>query len=229
MLDPWNPSPKELRAWAFQSDTPWPDQDPELAISGIESLDPLVLELAQDDRCPKQEFFLGVLLFAVGDAFFDGSEAGPDRAQRLVDLATGIAHPWIREWRRLSVRLIGHPSLFEYDSWCGGELLEEVIGKRTSVVSSWIRPQNINPVLEWIARRVETELVPDEIQSLQDRLTRTNDETGPWCELDIGWWLKLARDAESEKVLHVVVRLSPSFEQEIRTLLAVASSYTLVD
>lgn len=126
-MDAWNPTERDLRQWASEPHSVWPDQDPELAISGCEQLDRVVLELVQDDGSPKQEFFLRVLLFAIGACFLEGRPPNPERARRLIWRASESKHPVVLAWREEAQALVEHPETFSYDDWCFGDLAASLL------------------------------------------------------------------------------------------------------
>ena len=66
-VDPWNPSPGEIRAWAYDAESLEPCQDFKLALSWSWH-EKALLECASDDRCPKRRYFLDVLYLIVGNA-----------------------------------------------------------------------------------------------------------------------------------------------------------------
>ena len=120
--DPWNPSSTEVRAWAYSTDAVAPCQDWDLALSWA-GHERDYLQFAADPNCPTQSFFLRVIYLMVGDAVRTGyrsiSEA---QVVGFVELAAGTRSKPLRLWRERALRLLKHPSEFEYAAWCGGGL-----------------------------------------------------------------------------------------------------------
>ncbi|HLP86188.1 MAG TPA: hypothetical protein VK157_17680 [Phycisphaerales bacterium] len=59
-VNPFNPTETELRAWAADADAMYPDemsQDWDLVVAAWERAS-LIVELAGDESCPQQQFFL---------------------------------------------------------------------------------------------------------------------------------------------------------------------------
>jgi hypothetical protein len=97
--------------------------------------------------------------------------------------------------------------------------------------STWIRPESLDAVLEYLARLVGCQWDPSDRDAVIAGLTGTNDEHGRWFRHEIVGMLELvlelAHDAESPAVLHVRVTAPPQLEREVVTLLDVAGSYSL--
>jgi hypothetical protein len=125
-LDPWNPTHDEILRWAFDRKAFEPTQDFDLALSWAKGLERTYLELASDDDCPKQRFFLAVLYLMVGDAVRGKfrSIARP-KVEGLIDRGDAFDHPLIRLWQTRSRRLLEHPKTFSYAAWCGGGLARD--------------------------------------------------------------------------------------------------------
>ncbi len=123
--DPWNPTWSEINDWAFDATAQDPCQDWGLALlwQGFEDL---YLELAANDNCPKNRFFLSILHLMVGDQV----RRTPD-AQVAFDLKDFIAKAdrfdskALTTWQTRSSDLLRHPEKFDYDQWCAGGLASE--------------------------------------------------------------------------------------------------------
>jgi hypothetical protein len=117
IVDPWNPTADEIRGWAF-SDESWPEQDWDLAVNDGRN-DSLLIDLARDPKCPKQEFFLHAIYFMVGDAIY--RNAPNERIEELKAIIAAIKGELpseIQRWRIEAVELLSHPSTFQYRYWC---------------------------------------------------------------------------------------------------------------
>ena len=110
-----------LRAWAYDAKARPPvEQDWEIILSGFEPA-ALLLELASDDRCPKQRTFLRALYCRVGDSVRTRSVSAED-----VELArAGADSPgaFARLWSARAMYLFEHPEAFHHGLWCGGGLV----------------------------------------------------------------------------------------------------------
>ena len=117
-----NPTPEEIRAWAFDPDALEPMQDWDLILE----CDELCLSLASDSRCPKRTYFLHILYLTVGDAvrtsFLSRSR---DVIERLLAAGERSEEPAVRRWAERARGLIADPTRFNYPAWCGGDLAYE--------------------------------------------------------------------------------------------------------
>jgi hypothetical protein len=122
MLDPWNPSPDEIRAWAYTPGAVEPCQDWDLALCW--SLhEQALLETASDDACPGRRYMIAVLYLIVGDAVRNGFRSRPCTViEGFLARADAFDHPEIRLWQRRSRELLANPAHLDYALWCGGGL-----------------------------------------------------------------------------------------------------------
>lgn len=122
MRNPYNPTPEEIRAWAYDADAMEPVQDFDLMVAD-EPNDALCLELAADPACPKRRWFLSVLYLVVGDAVRSGFKVRSREAvEALLERGGSLHHPDVEAWRRHSRALLDDPRSFDYDAWCAGGL-----------------------------------------------------------------------------------------------------------
>ena len=122
MNNPWDPSPDEIRAWAYTANAGEPCEDWPLALiwSGHEKA---LLDCASDDACPNRVFMLGVLYLAVGDAVRSNFGSRPKPViEGFVDRGDAYPHPDIKLWQSRSRALLRDPSGFDCDAWCAGGL-----------------------------------------------------------------------------------------------------------
>jgi hypothetical protein len=126
--NPVDPSPAELRAWAYNPDsvplqTMPPDWD--LLVSG----DRLILtlfELAMDRSCPARRFALHCLYIYAADGIRTQFRAHPKRRLRkLVQQAESLGDEPMKVWAHNSRVLLAKPDLFEYHDWCEGGLVRQ--------------------------------------------------------------------------------------------------------
>ena len=118
--NPWNPQPKEIRAWAYDPEAPWPVQDFHLALSWARH-EKAYLDLASDEACPKRRFFLDVLYLIVGDAVRSEFAGMPEPVVRgFVERGEAYRHPDVRAWQARSRALMADPGLFNFEQWCAG-------------------------------------------------------------------------------------------------------------
>jgi hypothetical protein len=126
--NPVDPTPAELRAWAFHPDSVTAqDMPPEwdLLVAG----DPLVntlLELALDRSCPARRFALHCLYIYAADAIRTKFRAHPKRRlRRLVERAEDEGDELLVLWAHNTRMLLAMPELFEYRDWCEGGLVRQ--------------------------------------------------------------------------------------------------------
>ena len=122
MINPWQPSPDEIRRWAYTVDAAEPCQDWDLALLWS-CHEKALLECASDGACPNQIYMLGVLYLVIGDAVRTNFRT---RSRPIIEgfLSRGddYKHPVIRTWQERSRALLRDPSSFNYDEWCAGGL-----------------------------------------------------------------------------------------------------------
>ena len=124
--NPVDPSPAELRAWAYNPDsvplqTMPPDWD--LLVSG-DRLIMTLFELAMDRSCPARRFALHCLYIYAADGIRTGFRAHPKRRLRkLVQQAESLGDEPMRNWAHNARVLLAKPDLFEYHDWCEGGLV----------------------------------------------------------------------------------------------------------
>ena len=124
--NPVDPTPAELRAWAYHPDTVKMQAMPaewDLLVAG----DPLVatlLELAMDDNCPARRFALHCLYIYAADGIRTDFSAHPKRRLRkLVERAEAEGDEFMRTWA-FNVRvLLARPEMFDFHAWCEGGLV----------------------------------------------------------------------------------------------------------
>jgi hypothetical protein len=125
IYDPWNPTPDELRAWAYDTNAVEPCQDWDLVLCWAPHVN-AHLELASDESCPKRRYFLAILYLLVGDAVRTNF-----RNHLRLSIEDWIArgdvhtHPAIRLWQERSRRLLEAPEQFNYEQWCAGGFARE--------------------------------------------------------------------------------------------------------
>jgi hypothetical protein len=124
--NPVDPSPGEVRAWAYNPDSvPLEAMPPDwdLLVSG-DRLIPTLFELAMDRSCPARRFALHCLYIYAADGIRTGFRAHPKRRLRkLVQQAEAEGDEPMRTWAHNSRVLLAKPELFEYHDWCEGGLV----------------------------------------------------------------------------------------------------------
>jgi hypothetical protein len=123
MKDPWNPTPAELEAWAYEQHADDPvDKDWDL-IATSHATSAMCLKLASDVACPKRFFFLWCLYLFVGDAYrTQYRESTRTQVQALVASVAPNAPAYIGRWAERTRLLLAGKSVFSYEAWCGGDL-----------------------------------------------------------------------------------------------------------
>lgn len=122
---PMEPTADEMRRWA-DSGSLWPEQDWDLCIWSDDALLDTFVELAADDRTPKNEFFLSLLYGRVGDAVRSGTVS-----KRTVDLIEELGdsdHQPLRRFAQRAKTLLARPELFDYDGWRRAGLSKDETG-----------------------------------------------------------------------------------------------------
>ena len=112
----WNPSPEEIRAWAYSNEK-IPEQDLELAVNSFENI-PMICTFIDDEKCTHTSFFLSSLYVFTGDIVRSGITEDIVSLHELVDHVTKTAKSeQLKNWVERSKHLIKHPKEYDYDYW----------------------------------------------------------------------------------------------------------------
>lgn len=126
--NPVDPSPAELRAWAYHPDAvPLESMPPDwdLLVSG-DRLVTTLFELAMDRSCPARRFALHCLYIYAADGIRTKFRAHPRRRLRkLVEQAEQLGDEPMVTWAHNSRMLLAQPQLFNYHDWCEGGLVRQ--------------------------------------------------------------------------------------------------------
>lgn len=118
---------KELRDWAFDTNADWPTQDFDITIGEL-SFSKIILELAVDQNCPKQIFFLQCAYFIVGDAVLtDFQTESKEDITNFLNQASNTDSDILLSFVKRSKELMRNPTKFDYDHWCDGGLAKSEI------------------------------------------------------------------------------------------------------
>jgi hypothetical protein len=124
--NPVDPSPSELRAWAYDPDSVPLDSMPadwDLLVSG-DHLVATLFELAMDRSCPARRFALHCLYIYAADGVRTNFKAHPKRRlRRLVEQAEKAGDELMTTWAHNTRVLLARPELFDYHDWCEGGLV----------------------------------------------------------------------------------------------------------
>ncbi|HEU4422452.1 MAG TPA: hypothetical protein VFR67_07910 [Pilimelia sp.] len=124
--NPVDPSPAELRAWAFNPDSvPLQSMPPDwdLLVSG-DRLITTLFDLAMDRTCPARRFALHCLYIYAADGIRTQFRAHPKRRLRkLVEQAEEYGDEIMTIWAHNSRVLLADPQQFDYHDWCEGGLV----------------------------------------------------------------------------------------------------------
>ncbi|WP_422772619.1 hypothetical protein ACN28C_06295 [Plantactinospora sp. WMMC1484] len=131
--NPVDPSPAELRAWAYEPDAVplhTMPKDWDLLVTGDRLINTL-FELAMDRSCPARRFALHCLYIYAADGIRTKFQAHPKRRLRkLVEQAERIGDEPMTTWAHNTRMLQARPELFDYHDWCEGGLVRQ--GRRLS-------------------------------------------------------------------------------------------------
>jgi hypothetical protein len=121
-----DPSPTELKHWAYHPDsvalrTMPPDWD---LIVASDRLIGAIVEIAFDRECPARRFALHCLHIYAADAIRTNFRAHPRRRLRkLVGQAENDGDEPLKHWAHNTRMLLARPELFDYHEWCEGGLV----------------------------------------------------------------------------------------------------------
>ena len=126
--NPVDPTPAELRAWAYQPDAVPLESLPvdwDLLVSG-DHLIGTWFELAVDPNCPARRFALHCLYIYAADAIRTNFKAHPRRRlRRLVEQAESEGDGVVATWAHNTRALLKNRKLFDYHAWCEGGLVRQ--------------------------------------------------------------------------------------------------------
>jgi hypothetical protein len=126
--NPVDPTPAELRAWAYHPDERvlWTmPQDWDLLVSGDRLIGTL-FELAMDVSCPARRFALHCLYIYAADGIRTEFRAHPKRRLRkFVEQAEETGDDPMITWAHNTRMLLARPELFDYRDWCEGGLVRQ--------------------------------------------------------------------------------------------------------
>lgn len=98
-----------------------PVQDWDLHLSHLRD-HALFIELAADHTCPKQDYFLRLLYFIIGDAVRTGySSETRDTIESLLDQTRAYPRHAFHLLRQRTHELVANTDLFDYNLWCAGQ------------------------------------------------------------------------------------------------------------
>lgn len=124
--NPVDPTPAELREWAYQpGSVPLQAMPPDwdLLVSS-DRLVGTIFDLALDENCPARRFALHCLYIYAADAIRTGFRAHPKRKLRkLVEQAEEEGDEALDTWAHNTRSLLDAPQLFDYHDWCEGGLV----------------------------------------------------------------------------------------------------------
>jgi len=125
--NPVDPTPAELRAWAYHPDPsllPSMPPDWDLLVAGDRLIGTL-FDLAMDPACPARRFALHCLYIYAADAIRTKFRAHPRRRLRkFVETAEHEGDEMCKVWAHNVRMLLAHSdALFDYHEWCEGGLV----------------------------------------------------------------------------------------------------------
>jgi hypothetical protein len=124
--NPVDPTPAELRTWAYHPDMVRlqampPDWD---LLVASDRLVGTLFDLAMDPACPARRFALHCLYIYAADAIRTRFRAHPKRKLRkLVEQAEDDGDEILETWAHNTRLLLAVPELFDYPDWCEGGLV----------------------------------------------------------------------------------------------------------
>ncbi|NUT36867.1 MAG: hypothetical protein HOV79_27750 [Hamadaea sp.] len=125
-VNPVDPRPAELRAWAYTPDAV-PLQslpaDWDLLVSNDRLIDTL-FDLAMDPTCPARRFALHCVYIYAADGIRTNFRAHPrKKLRKLVESAEEEGDELMITWAHNTRMLMARQELFEYHEWCEGGLV----------------------------------------------------------------------------------------------------------
>ena len=125
-VNPVDPRPTELNAWAYAPDSVSlqampPDWD--LLVANDRLIDTL-FDLAADPGCPARRFALHCVYIYAADGIRTGFRAHPrKKLRKLVEIAEEDGDELMATWAHNTRMLMARQELFDYHDWCEGGLV----------------------------------------------------------------------------------------------------------
>jgi hypothetical protein len=125
-VNPVDPRPTELHAWAYAPDSVSlqsmpPDWD--LLVANDRLIDTL-FDLAVDPGCPARRFALHCVYIYAADGIRTGFRAHPrKKLRKLVEIAEEDGDELMVTWAHNTRMLMARQELFDYHDWCEGGLV----------------------------------------------------------------------------------------------------------
>jgi hypothetical protein len=124
--NPVDPTPAELRAWAYHPDAVQLQTMPadwDLLVA-TDRLIGVLFELALDPACPARRFALHCLYIYAADGIRTNFRAHPKRRlKKLVEQAEQDGDELLATWAHNTRVLLARPESFDYHDWCEGGLV----------------------------------------------------------------------------------------------------------
>jgi hypothetical protein len=124
--NPVDPTPAEMRAWAYYPDSVRLETMPvdwDLLVAS-DRLIATMFELSFDPDCPARRFALHAMYIYAADAIRTGFRAHPKRRLRkFLEQAEEQGDDWLTTWAHNVRMLQTRPELFDYHEWCEGGLV----------------------------------------------------------------------------------------------------------
>lgn len=124
MKDPNNPTPKEIRQWAYHKTKNEPIRDWNIVISTLGNAE-LLLALAEDKSCPKRQYFLECLYLLVGNSVSKHRATDAGKVEVYLARAEKSSEPAIVNWVTRSREILRDLRRFDYAEWCEGGLAKK--------------------------------------------------------------------------------------------------------
>jgi hypothetical protein len=117
MKEEWlDPTEVNIRQWAANPDSLWPNQEWDYDITGL-GFEDLFLELVEDEKCSKADFFLHCLYLWVYQSV--GGSDKQDELERLLRHGEASREAALRIWTRHSRALFRNPKRAGKHIWWG--------------------------------------------------------------------------------------------------------------
>jgi len=145
-----NPTYDDVRQWGYDEALYFMEQDEELLLYGLYYV-PVLLELAQDPACPKQQFALSILGQSIREAALHHRSNDLHKLEQLLNTTVLTRDPAIQDWEHYARRLLAyqrHPFVVhESMAWSMAHDLLLGIGRVGTVTISTTERDNWHFVL----------------------------------------------------------------------------------
>ena len=117
MIDIYYPKRDDILSWVSSNDDRWPSSDWDYYVLNDAENDSIVMELASDALCEKQEFFIHALYYFSGESYKLNREIDLIRVKKMIELVDNDSGELTKKWKVDIVKLLNGEVEFDNEYW----------------------------------------------------------------------------------------------------------------